>query len=232
MLRHPGIPLYLICCTCLILEFTPLDILIQDEIYNFGAHQWAIDRDNLVLEFIFYDLVKVLYGLFIISVASILLFFRNRERVKPYRKSLMIVLLSLLLVPITIGVLKTLTNTPCPKNISHFGGSYPYVTAFQAYPETFIQDRKVACFPAGHASGGFALMSLFFLFKQRQAQGIAIATGATIGWITGIYKMLIGDHFFSHTLISMELTWLIILLIFSLVEFISQHKARKIPVTL
>lgn len=34
-----------------------------------------------------------------------------------------------------------------------------------------------------------------------------------IGWSMGSYKMLIGDHFLSHTVITMILAWLLILLI-------------------
>lgn len=35
----------------------------------------------------------------------------------------------------------------------------------------------------------------------------------SIGWALGLYKMFIGDHFLSHTLVTMLLAWLMILLI-------------------
>ncbi|HIP14233.1 MAG TPA: PAP2 family protein, partial [Sulfurimonas autotrophica] len=39
-----------------------------------------------------------------------------------------------------------------------------------------------------------------------------------VGWSMGLYKMIIGDHFFSHTLITMILAWFIILLIVKIVN--------------
>ena len=38
------------------------------------------------------------------------------------------------------------------------------------------------------------------------------------GWSTGTYKILIGDHFLSHTVVTMLLAWLIILTIVGLVR--------------
>ncbi|MFA5454365.1 MAG: phosphatase PAP2 family protein [Sulfurimonas sp.] len=64
---------------------------------------------------------------------------------------------------------------------------------------------------------GFALLSLFFLFKSQRNQKRAVIIALLIGFSIGIYKMLIGDHFFSHTIIAMLIAWLIILLIDSLI---------------
>ncbi len=38
----------------------------------------------------------------------------------------------------------------------------------------------------------------------------ALYLAAATGWIMGAYKMLIGDHFLSHTIVTMLLAWLII----------------------
>jgi membrane-associated PAP2 superfamily phosphatase len=61
-------------------------------------------------------------------------------------------------------------------------------------------------------------MSLFFLFKSRKNRFIALAFGVTVGWAMGLYKMLIGDHFLSHTVITMVLAWLLILIIVKFVK--------------
>ncbi len=230
MYRSLSFPLLLLFITCFAFEFTTLDMAIQDRLYDFSSQQWLLSRHDRVLKFIFYDMIKVLYGLFIVSVAITMLFFRNSERIKAYKKGLIIVLLSTLLVPLTIGVLKEVTNTPCPRNIMHFGGSHPYVTAFEPYPDNFISKGRILCFPAGHASGGFALMSLFFLFKRHRYQVISLGSTATFGWIIGSYKMFIGDHFFSHTLISMEIAWFIIISISYMVESVYNSGNREISV--
>jgi membrane-associated PAP2 superfamily phosphatase len=78
--------------------------------------------------------------------------------------------------------------------------------------------QHISCWPAGHASGGFALLSLFFLFKSRRNKIFALIFGLSVGWMMGLYKMLIGDHFLSHTIITMILAWLIILVIAKIVN--------------
>jgi membrane-associated PAP2 superfamily phosphatase len=202
----------LLVFTCLF-ELTPVDILVQDYFFNFQSLDWLVDREEAISKLIFYDGFKKLYGVFVIGLLIALIFLKNNLIIKQYKKGLIIVLLSCILVPVFIGYLKSITNIPCPKNIAHYSGNYPYVTLLTAYPSAFHQERRIKCFPAGHASGGFALMSLFFLFKLKKNRKIALATAVTIGWSTGTYKMLIGDHFIGHTVTTMILAWLVILLI-------------------
>lgn len=59
----------------------------------------------------------------------------------------------------------------------------------------------------------FSLMSLFFLFKRQRNRNIALVSSLIIGFCTGAYKVLVGDHFLSHTIITMICSWIIILLI-------------------
>ncbi|KAB7885411.1 phosphatase PAP2 family protein, partial [Poseidonibacter ostreae] len=91
---------------------------------------------------------------------------------------------------------------------------YPDVKLFDSYPTEFVQNKKIKCWPAGHASGGFALLSLFFLFKKRINQIYALIFALSVGWSMGTYKMLIGDHFLSHTIITMLIAWLLVLIIY------------------
>jgi len=60
---------------------------------------------------------------------------------------------------------------------------------------------------------GFSFMTLYFLFKTRRNKNIALGFGIILGSLTGTYKMLIGDHFLSHTLVTMLGAWLVILFI-------------------
>ena len=120
------------------------------------------------------------------------------------------------LIPAIIGFLKVLTNVPCPCDSIYFGGNYPYVRVLDLMPQEIL--KKFQCYPAGHASGGFALMSLFFLFKTEKNKTIALILSLIIGWSMGIYKMLIGHHYLSHTVITMILSWLLILIIYKIIK--------------
>jgi len=198
--------------TVILFGLTHLDIIFQDYLYDQHTQSWILDRDLQPYKFIFYDGIKKLLILIAVVFLLTLIFFRKNPTVQTYKKGIMVVILSAIIIPLVIGGLKKATNMPCPKNEIHYGGSYPSTKVWEPYPETF-QKEKICCFPAGHASGGFALLSLFFLFKSRKNKTLALVGALTVGWSMGIYKMLIGDHFLSHTIITMLLAWLIILII-------------------
>jgi membrane-associated PAP2 superfamily phosphatase len=83
---------------------------------------------------------------------------------------------------------------------------------------------------AGHASGGFALLSLFFLFKTARKSIGVVLFALTIGWSMGLYKMAIGDHFLSHTIITMLIAWLIILIVYKSTNyFFKKENEKKSP---
>ena len=62
-------------------------------------------------------------------------------------------------------------------------------------------------------------MALFFLFKTPKNQKRALIGALVIAWGMGTYKMLLGDHFLSHTIITMIMAWLIILIIVKSMQF-------------
>ena len=62
--------------------------------------------------------------------------------------------------PIIVGFLKQTTHIYTPWKIKHFSGPLPYIRLFDPVPGHLPVGRA---FPAGHASGGYAFLSLYFL---------------------------------------------------------------------
>ncbi|WP_419677741.1 phosphatase PAP2 family protein [Aliarcobacter lanthieri] len=214
----------LLVAVILFFDFTNVDRFVQDLFYNFETNSWIVSvDDDKVAKFIFYDgfkkLFKVFYLLTIIFL--ILSFFKRFPILHSYRKNILIFGLSLLLVPSLAG-LKSVTNMPCPDEIIEYGGKYQNVRLFGSYPEDNTPLKRVKCYPAGHAVLGFSLMALYFLFKIKRNKNIALGVGITIGVLTGGYKMLIGHHFLSHTLVTMIGAWLIILIVTKIVNKIKK----------
>lgn len=225
--KHLIISILLLIFVIGFFQFTNSDIMVQNYFYNFETKSWLIDKDEPILKLFLYDGLKqglIIFGVFILIL---LIFFRKYEFVKEYKKGLIILLLSSIFVPTIVGSLKAITNTPCPCNIEHFGGEYPDIKVLDKYPEDFIQKSKAKCWPAGHASGGFALMALFFFFKNPRNQFFGLIGAITLGWSMGTYKMLLGDHFLSHTIITMILAWIIILTIVKLTQLKEKEKLEK-----
>ena len=197
-------------CTLLLFHYTRLDLTIQQHFYDAASGAWVWDRDEPVTKLIFYDGIKRILVSLAVSILVALVIDRFRPVLGSFRRPLTIVLLSLIIVPGTVGILKANTNTPCPRDISSFGSELPYVGVLDAWPEGTKPAELQRCYPAGHASGGFALLALVLLGRSRyQRLGLAL-TALTIGWSMGLYKTVIGDHFFSHTLITMFLAIIII----------------------
>ena len=190
-----------------------IDIKIQDNFFNFSTYTWILDRNLEPYKFIFYDGIKKILIFIALVFIVVLIFFRKNKMIQEYKKGIIIVVLSAIFVPITTGIIKKTTNMPCPKNEIHYGGKMIKTAVWQSYQEPYKSMDKIACYPAGHASGGFALLSLFFLFKTKRNKILVLTFALTIGWSMGMYKMLIGDHFLSHTIITMMIAWLVILMI-------------------
>lgn len=202
----------LLLLVTVLFEATDIDMWVQDKLYLPGTGEWMLDKHNQTLRLFFYDGPKKLLTLLAGLALLALIILRNNPGIECHRQGLLIVLVSIVVTLVLVGTLKALTNVPCPKDLNHFGGNYPYVTFLHRIPITEPLGR-VRCFPAGHAGGGFALLSLFFLFQRERNRWIGFGLGMTLGWTFGVYKMLIGDHFLSHTLVSMCLAWLVSILV-------------------
>ena len=209
-------------------EFSDVNNYIQNHFYNQGTKSWIVDRNNPILDLLLYSGIKKVFVVVILFLLFALVFLRRFNWVYNNKKGLSIVVASCLIIPLAVGALKASTNMPCPNQITEFGGKNKEVGLF----EVQVENSGVAvmrCYPAGHASGGFALLSLLFLFKTRRAKIITFVSVMSLGWSTGNYKMLIGDHYIGHTIVTMLLVWLLVLIIKKAVDkvfFIARIKGR------
>ena len=194
----------------LFFELSDVDLLVESWFYSETTQTWLLDRENQLARLLFYDGIKGVLSLFVFGLIGTLLIFGKRPFVQRYKEGMKVVILSMILIPLTVSSLKAVTNVPCPKNITCFHGTTPYVKVLDSYPEGYQQKSRCRCYPAGHASGGFALLSLYFLFQNSRNRRRALAAALALGWTMGLYKMLIGDHFLSHTVVTMLLAWIMV----------------------
>jgi len=205
-------------------EFSDMDRWLQNLLFNSQNNTWIISKPGQLVNFIFYDGIKGLLVVFAATLIISLFVFKNSTWVKQYQHGLRIVLLALIVVPSVIGLLKATTNVACPRDLTSYGGNIPYIKVFESYPVASQPDEKQRCFPAGHASGGFALMALFYLFQSKRNRRLGLIFGLCVGWTMGTYKMLLGHHFLSHTVITMIIAWLLINLIVMITSIITNRR--------
>jgi len=195
-------------------EVSNVDLWLQDHFYNFAAARWWVDARAPGPRAWFYNGPKI--ALILLALVMLALTAgpaRWRERWQLDRRRLGVALLTLGLVPLVIGQLKANTNVFCPAEIERYGGDVAYVKAFERHPPELQPDRRGRCYPAGHASGGFALFGLAGLWETRRAQRRGLLLGLMVGWGMGGYQMLKGAHYLSHTVVTMLLAWIGFLLI-------------------
>jgi membrane-associated PAP2 superfamily phosphatase len=110
-----------------------------------------------------------------------------------------------------ISSLKMASHTSCPWDMQQFGGSAQFVSHWSR----LLDGGRGNCFPAGHASAGFAYLTGFFVFR-RMAPGTARAWllgSVAVGVALGLAQQLRGAHFLSHTLWTAWLCWVSALLV-------------------
>lgn len=212
------ISLILAMLATIFIEHSSLDIAIAQFFYQ-GNGNWLIEKDSRLPDLIFYTGLKrllIVFELYIILAWLNRLFQYKRPSSKLGKNFAIFRPLQrfslqelgylagvMLLVPTVVATLKSITSVPCPSNLQIFGGEWAYLSLWQ----DIIGHSGQKCFPAAHASSGFSLYAWVFLPSLKR-QRWAIAWGVTIlAWAMGLYKMAIGDHFFSHTVVSMCLGW-------------------------
>lgn len=195
--------------TLLVFETVDWDVALQDRFYDPENREWIVDRREPMARGMFYEGPKYIIGAIGLGALGLALA-PARWRARPgfARRELFTAFLTLLTVPVLVGQLKDVTNTFCPRQNRRYGGDVPYVRVFESYPQNDRPARRGLCFPAGHASGGFALIGLFWLRRTRRWRMTTALAALATGWAMGSYQMLNGSHYLSHTLATM---WIAIL---------------------
>lgn len=103
-------------------------------------------------------------------------------------------------------LLKQQSLTSCPWDLAEFGGVAQYVSHW----EFGVADGGAGhCFPSGHASTAFALLSGWFVTRDTypRAARIGLAWVVIAGLALGIVQLARGAHYPSHTLWTGWLCW-------------------------
>jgi membrane-associated PAP2 superfamily phosphatase len=199
------------------------DHMLQDALFDPATQSWLVDRDNRVLRLLFYSGPKgavIAFG--VVLIVALLAGWWRGSSVAPQRRAFLFVVVCLAVIPALTGALKTATAIACPYQLSIYGGAYPHHSLQdfrEPYPPGLSAPR---CFPAGHPSGGFALLGMVVVAsRKRRAAVIALMSG---GLMSG-YQIARGAHYLSHCLATLLLSLLMVLLLHALFSGLARWRS-------
>lgn len=199
------------------------DLRLADALFRIQGGHWALREHWLTSGVIHHGgkWASMLAALAVLGVYLSALRHAHRARL---RRPLLYLVLAIALDSSSVSLLKSLTNVDCPWDLVRYGGTRAAVGLFAARPAGM---PHAACFPAGHASAGYAWVALYFaalLWQPRwRWHGLAIGLGA--GLLFGGGQQLRGAHFLSHDVSALALCWFLSLGLFVLLQ---RHPCRSI----
>ncbi|MHC8307094.1 phosphatase PAP2 family protein [Pseudomonas sp. PB3P13] len=193
----------------LVLEMTSVDMDLARLFYDPVAGSF-IGRHSFFLEDILHDRAKQgVIGFSVFAVVGFVGAFLI-DRLKPFRRELGCLVLSLALATSFVTPVKAVTAVQCPWSLEQFGGHETYSKLLSPRPPT---DKPGRCWPGGHAATGFTLFALFFVLRDRRPRmaRAAFVFACALGTVFSVSRMMQGAHFFSHNVWTAIFCWLICL---------------------
>lgn len=212
--RYARVPLLVFVVVSSVLAFTRIDVEIARALFfDPSRMQWIAAHSGMVDALVHEGGRTLGRSILAVAVAFWIVACLRRDLQQLRRPAAYFVLASLLSIG-TVGLLKAVTNVDCPWDLAEFGGRFPFISLFAHRSELWHRGH---CFPAVHAGSGYALLTLFFVFRERHPTlarwGLAVGTGA--GLLFGIAQQARGAHFLSHDVWSAFLVWTIALSIYT-----------------
>jgi len=189
-----GLPLLVMA---LLVPFEPhrLDFALAHLFYQPG--EGFIGRRSFWLENILHTRVKQTLIVFSLCVLAAFILSLLLSRLKHWRRRLGYLVLSLALCSSIVTPLKALTNLHCPWSLQAFGGDQQFRPLLG---KTIESNKPGRCWPAGHASVGFAWLALFFFLRDHYPRSarLALAGALILGCLLAFGRMMQGARTFSR----------------------------------
>lgn len=185
-----------------------LDFTLASVIFEMEGGQWHL-RNHWLFCDVLHRGSRVLNHLVVMSLLVYWLYQKVSGKHHCERfTALTRLVISLLLCFAVVALLKRQLPAECPWDLQQFGGDLPFIGVFSARPSTM---HPTQCFPAGHASVGYAWLASYFYFLpiSKKKARVGLLTGLLLGFVLGLTQQLRGAHFFSHDLTTLWLCWVI-----------------------
>ncbi len=204
--RHLLIPGLLFVAVILSWYRLHMDLQLADAIFLWEGGAWM--RRDWLLAAVIHDGGRILVISLLLALIVALAGSFMSAYLQPYRDGLVYLFTVILLSLALINIVKAISGVPCPWSITRYGGSELFRDIWSGF------DFTGGCFPAGHASGGYAWVALYFFarvyFPRWRFFGLVV--GMCLGLVFGVGQQLRGAHFLSHDIWTVTICWYVSLI--------------------
>lgn len=190
-----------------------LDFSLASAIFELEGGRWQL-TDHWLLSEVLHSGSRLLNNITLAILLVLWLYQQLSSKTTSERTiALTKLVLSLLLSFSVVALVKRLLPAECPWDLQQFGGDLPFIGVFADRPANM---HPTQCFPAGHASVGYAWIALYFYFlpvcAKKARAGLTI--GLLLGLLLGLTQQLRGAHFLSHDLTTLWVCWMVSSLVY------------------
>ena len=171
-----------------------------------GGPQGFPLRDHWLLTRVLHDAMKVLAWGFVVVLCLGVVWPRGPLQALPFARRVQLPATALI-ASLAVSALKGTSATSCPWDMAEFGGVAQHLSHWVGW---FVADGGGGhCFPAGHATTGFAFVGGYFALRRQlpRLAWVWLALALATGFALGAVQQLRGAHFMSHTLWTAWICW-------------------------
>jgi membrane-associated PAP2 superfamily phosphatase len=182
-----------------------LDRWLSDLAFDGASAQFPL-RDAWPLELVGHHLARSMVVIVWLGLVGLAAASYGFEALRPCRRILWTTAAAMVLGPLIVVMLKSVTGFPCPWSLKRYGGFAAEATSWFTMPVDAGH-----CFPAGHSAAGFSFFAFAFAARAIRRPRLAVAAfwvALSLGTLFSAVRVAQGAHFLSHGLWAGAIDWL------------------------
>ena len=204
LVAHGFLPMLGLLLVSVYISAVDLDRVIADYFYSIQGNSW-VWKESCLAEDFFHKGGRWLSILMALTLLVLVIMSRFSFWLSPHKKPLLYLFFATAGSSLLISLLKSTLAVSCPWEFDRYGGDLLYVNVL----EQLVLRNGDGCFPAGHASAGYAWISAYFfgVHYQSRWRWLGLAIPMLAGMVLGVVQQIRGAHFLSHDLWSLAICW-------------------------
>lgn len=210
---HVWLPAAALSVIAFVLLGMQADQWIADRLYALQGHAWTL-QSGFITQTLLHVTARSASKIAWFAALLLLVVSWRKASLQRLQRPLAYLLLSTLLSVAIVGAMKRWTHVDCPWDLLRYGGHRTYHGVLESASAGTIAG---ACFPAGHASAGYAWVALYFFFRHcaPRWRWRGLGVGLLLGLVFGVTQQVRGAHFASHDLFALAVCWSTALLLYA-----------------